>query len=568
MSASDILLSAAGNAGSMYDINSWSTDNIIYNSLLGNTLPQFVNTNSITQTLTPNGKNLIVFNYNANSGNTIVNCYSLTTPFELPTTSTTPASSYTLSAYSTSNLYINASFIIGTYLYVVDNAGICNYSLTYDASGKVSIGSKYSSASPVSGAKYITGKSDGSRLYVNNGSAINVYSMSSHNLSTISLVATLSPNVNSSVCKGLTLWGSVLYFCSASGDIYLIVLNGDAIDHIMGQRYVSIGDYGNYAQIAVVDQAASSSNVLIYITGSYNFSNGQNFIIKYRDSDQTIIPLFSDVNTQSMDVQSIASYNTSYGWWEAAQGFALSGDGTKVAFLISVYKGAGPSYNTEFGYFDLSPAYTITDNSTVSSYIYGSMLTNTTENLQRLLFSADGTKLFAYSQWDATSTKGVIAEFTLSTPWIVTSSTFQRYYYFTDLSSNYYLWDVWFNSTGTYLFALRGDSTVQKWSLSTPWSFSGGATKVATSPVLSGIPTWVSQNMGVSLPDGKTRVYMMGNAYYKLYMSTADDVSTITVTTRTITGNATKYLIGITPTKRIYSAVGYALNTQIAVSNL
>ena len=136
-------------------------------------------------------------------------------------------------------------------------------------------------------------------------------------------------------------------------------------------------------------------------------------------------------------------------------------------------------------------------------------------------FSSDGTKLYTSG-----SPPETVLQYTLSTPWDVTTAGSSITYDASAQVTNNFTISVEFNTTGTKMYLLVFNTkTIFQYTLSTPWDISSGVTYDNISKLLVGALANNPQSLTLK-PDG-TQILIAGffNTITQLDLGTAFDIS-------------------------------------------
>jgi hypothetical protein len=185
----------------------------------------------------------------------------------------------------------------------------------------------------------------------------------------------------------------------------------------------------------------------------------------------------------------------------------FSSDGSKM-YILSGNAGTNLIYQ-----YSLSTAWDISTASYDSvSFNFGSQMT--TGGIASIFFKADGTKLYISESQDPD-----IFQYTLSTPWDLSSATYDSKTYNTVNSETA---AIFFSSDGTKLYRSRNDNvTIYQYSLSTAWDISTAS--------YASVSYLANQSSGLTKiffsPDG-LKLYTRDVAIYQHSLSTPWDLST------------------------------------------
>ena len=410
--------------------------------------------------------------------------YTLSTPWAVTTASFVQNFSVQTQETNPSGLFFKPD---GTKMYIMGSTGddVNEYDLStaWDIS-TASYLRVFSVSSQEANPRGLFFKPDGTKMYVTGtaGDDVNEYNLSTAwNVSTASYLQNFSVSAQTLDPTGVSFKsdGTEMYVFSQTDDIinrYELSIPWDVSSASFAQTEIGFGGNAGVENIFV-----SSDGLRLYTVGIQATAGAQ------------------------VDSYILGGFNV--GPQEAnTTGIFFKPDGTKM-YVIGT---SGDDVNE----YDLSTAWDIS----AASYLQNFSVSSQEDNPRGLFFKPDGTKMYVTG-----STGDDVNEYTLSTPWDISTASYLRVFSVSSQETN--PTGLFFKPDGTkmYVIGTIGDD-VNEYNLSTPWV-------VTTASYVQNFSVSAQETTPQAIffkPDG-TKMYVIGTAgddVNEYDLSTAWDIST------------------------------------------
>jgi len=389
-------------------------------------------------------------------------------------------------------------------------------------------------------------KPDGTKMYVLGGSTNRVYQYTlstAWNISTASYDS-VSFSTPDSRPRGIFFKpdGTVIYGVGSAGDIVYQNTLSTAWDL---SSYSSAQTFSVVAQDGVPqDVFFKSDGSKMYILGESNYrvyqytlstpwdvstasydsvrfsvssqdDNPRSIFFKPDGSKMYMVGATNDKVYQyslstAWDVSTTSIYNLSYVYstgFSSIQDLTFKSDGTKMYVLDGLTPGTIYQYTANTAWDAKTSSY--------DSVSYSIQTTNGSP--EAITFKSDGTILYALD------TRGLIQEHTVSTPWDLSTATYSGVSVDIVGGESTFVYDFFFKTDGTKIYAINNSEQIFQYSLSTPWDIS---TASYDSIVFNGGTTF-SNRLNFKLDGSKLFTFNYNNGEIKEYiLSTPWDITT------------------------------------------
>jgi hypothetical protein len=281
-----------------------------------------------------------------------------------------------------------------------------------------------------------------------------------------------------------------------------------------GGRVFSVGQAGYIAAIVyhsgIIFEVKNSSNSvfveLSYTRSDKAFQESWNHVVWSMDTNSGDYQVWLNDENITSQMNENGKSNTGTPWWNSGN-FAIAGAASgnfefkgRLAHVFADYKYRDFNVVANRRLFITSDLKPVTDLTSVDSYS-SNVESFSEQNIQGVEFNSDGSKFYTI-----TSTTDAIYEYSLSTPYDISTRGPRTYKNLIRSSSNDNPTSATWSADGTKLFVFyQSSNVVATWSTSTPFSISGLSNTAATavSTEFAGVRAGVFNSSG-------TKSYVVG----------------------------------------------------------